>query len=155
LVAACGSHEPERPAPQTIRCAVIGGMLETGFWQAVASRYELVSGNKIELAASGPKSVVVEAFERGNIDLITVHASDAMVTLVAQGKAVDPQPWVMNDLVIVGPADDPAHVKGGRDATAALQAIAAARSPVLVHASMGADGVVHDITERAHIHIGQ
>src|SRR5262249_3069711 len=49
--------EPARPAPATIRVAVIGGMLETGFWPEVVARYELVSGNHVELVASGPKQV--------------------------------------------------------------------------------------------------
>ena len=42
-----------------------------------------------------------------------------MVNLVADGLAVDPQPWVKNDLVIVGPADDPAHIRGEKDAIVA------------------------------------
>jgi tungstate transport system substrate-binding protein len=155
FVACHGTSEPERAAPQTIRCAVIGGMMETGFWQQLAKRYELVSGNTIELAATGPKPIVVDAFKKGGIDLITVHASDAMVNLVADGLAVDPQPWVKNDLVIVGPADDPAHVRGGHDAVAALRAIIAVNAPVLVHASMGADGVLHDLVDSAHLVFGK
>jgi tungstate transport system substrate-binding protein len=113
--AACGSREPARPAPQTIRCAVIGGMTETGLWPALAERYALISGNKLEVVSTGPKPVIVDAFRKGGIDLITVHASDAMVNLVADGLAVDPQPWLKNDLVIVGPADDPAHIRGDKD----------------------------------------
>ena len=151
-VLACrGTSEPERAAPQTIRVAVIGGMIETGFWHELVTRYELVSGNHVELVASGPKPVVVEAFRKGGIDLITVHACDAMVTLVADGLAVDPQPWLENDLVIVGPHDDPANVRGERDAAVALRKIIAAKAPLLVHASMGADGVLHDLAESAHL----
>src|SRR5262245_42922104 len=102
---ACSSkkQEPAQPPPQTIRVAVIGGMVETGFWQAVAERFERATGHKIELASSGPKPVVITDFRNGNIDLITLHTSDAIVNLVADGLATDPQPWVQNDLVIVGP----------------------------------------------------
>jgi tungstate transport system substrate-binding protein len=152
-VVACrsGTDVPSRPAPQTIRVAVIGGMLETGFWREVAARYERLTGNHVELAASGPKQVVVDAFRKGGIDLITFHASDAFANLVADGLAVDPQPWVRNDLVIVGPHDDPAHVRGDRDALAAARRIIAARSAFVVHASMGADGVLHDLLEAGHL----
>ena len=148
---ACGSKEAPRPAPQKIRVAVVGGMIDSGLWPEIATRYERLTGHTIELAASGPKQMVVSAFRRGGIDLITVHASDAMVNLVADGLARDPQPWVRNDLVIAGPKSDPAGVRGMTDAAAALKKIVAAKAPLLVHASLGADGVLHDIREDARI----
>jgi tungstate transport system substrate-binding protein len=142
---------PSRPAPQTIRVAVVGGMLETGLWPAVAERYERLTGHKVELAASGPKPQVVAAFRKGGIDLITVHASDAMINLVADGLARDPQPWARNDLIFVGPAADPAGIRGERDALAALRKIVAAKAKLLVHASHGADGVLHDLREEGKV----
>jgi tungstate transport system substrate-binding protein len=151
LAAACGSKEAPHPTPQTIRVAVIGGMVETGFWPELVARYERLSGNKVELAITGPKPVVVEAFRKGGIDLVTFHASDAFVNLVADGLATDPQPWLRNDLVIVGPHDDPAGVRGGHDAIAAIQQIIATKAPIVVHASMGADGVLHDLLEAGHL----
>ena len=152
LVACRGDAPPAAPpAGQTIKVAVIGGMIETGFWQALAERYQTARGNRIEVVASGPKQVVVEAFRKGGIDLITVHACDAMINLVADGLARDPEPWARNDLVIVGPAADPAGIRGERDAVAAIGRIVAARAPLLVHASLGADGVLHDLLEAGHI----
>jgi len=140
-----------RPTGQTIKVAVIGGMIETGFWQALAERYQAARGNRIEVAATGPKPAVVEAFRKGGIELITVHACDAMINLVADGVARDPQPWARNDLVIVGPAADPARIRGERDAVAAIARIVAAKAPLLVHASLGADGVLHDLQDAGHI----
>ncbi len=151
LAALAGCGKPETPPPpprhQTIEVAVIGGMIETGFWQALAERYEATSGNTIHVAATGPKPQVIAAFRKGGIELITVHASDAMIDLVADGLARDPEPWARNDLVIVGPTADPAHIKGERDALVAVRKIVAAKAPLLVHASMGADGVLHDLEE--------
>lgn len=149
---ACHSSEvPEQAAPQTIRCAVIGGMVETGFWHALADRYHAMTGHTVQVVASGPKPVVVDAFRKGGVDLVTFHASDAFVNLVADGLASDPQPWARNDFVIVGPADDPAHVKGEPDAVVAIGKIIAANQPVLTHASQGADGVLHDLLEAKHL----
>jgi tungstate transport system substrate-binding protein len=154
---ACRASEPPAPAPpqhptgQVIKVAVIGGMIETGFWQALAERYAAARGNRIEVVASGPKPQVVAAFRRGGIDLIAVHACDAMINLVADGLARDPQPWARNDLVIVGPDADPAHIRGERDAVAAIAKIAAARAPLLIHASLGADSVLHDLEEAGHL----
>ena len=165
LIAACSSKSASEPPPgsapaksavpphQTIKVAVVGGMMETGFWPEVAARFERATGHKVELASSGPKPVVVAAFEKGGIDLITVHASDAMINLVADGLARDPQPWLRNDMIIVGPAADPAKIKGETDAAKALAAIIAAKAPLIVHATMGADGVMHDILEGAKLRL--
>jgi tungstate transport system substrate-binding protein len=151
---ACHASEPPpaaRATGQRIKVAVIGGMIETGFWQALAERYEAARGNKIEVVATGPKPQVIRAFRAGGIDLIAVHACDAMINLVADGLARDPQPWARNDLVIVGPAADPAGIRGGHDAVDAIAKIVAARAPLLIHASMGADGVLHDLQEAGHL----
>jgi tungstate transport system substrate-binding protein len=151
IAIACRSSEQARPTSQTVRVAVIGGMVDTGLWPELAARYERVTGNKVELAVTGPKSVVVDAFRKGGIDLVTFHASDAFVNLVADGLAVDPQPWLRNDLVIVGPHDDPAGIREGHDAVAAVRKIIVTKSSVVVHASMGADGVLHDLLEAGHL----
>ena len=151
---ACHTSDPApatRATGEVIKVAVIGGMIETGFWQALAERYEAARGNKIQVVATGPKPQVVQAFRAGGIDLIAVHACDAMINLVADGLARDPQPWARNDLVIVGPAADPAGIRGGHDAVAAIGKIVAARAPLLVHASLGADGVLHDLQEAGHL----
>ncbi len=136
-----------RKEHQTVRVAIVGGMVETGLWPELVARWEHASGHHVELASVGPKPVVVRAFRTGGIDLIAVHSSDAMINLVADGLALDPQPFARNDLVIVGPADDPAGVRGAKDAAAAVQQIAARGGVLLVHASAGADTVLHDLVE--------
>jgi len=131
----------------TIRCAVIGGMFFSGFWQALSARYEAESGVHVEMVAAGPKDDIRKVFLGGGVDVITMHASDTMVNLVADGYAVDPQPWLRNDLIVVGPPDDPAGIRGMTDAAAALRKIAAAKSPFVVHSSLGAQEVLLNILE--------
>lgn len=152
-LAACSSQkqEPAKLTPQTVRVAVIGGMVETGFWHEIATQFERATGHKVELASSGPKPIVIGDFRKGNIDLITLHASDAIVNLVVDGLAADPQPWVQNDLVFVGPSTDPAGIRGEKDAVAALKKLVAANAKVVVHASLGADGVLHDLEHEAKV----
>jgi tungstate transport system substrate-binding protein len=158
LVAGC-SHAPsssdaDAPAPlppQTIRVAVIGGMIETGLWPALADRFHAETGHEIELVATGPKPVVIDAFRKGGVDLLTLHASDGIVNVVADGLAVDPQPWARNDLVIVGPPADPAGIRGMKDAGTAVKQLLAHGDKIVVHASMGADLVLADLMEAAHV----
>jgi tungstate transport system substrate-binding protein len=141
-----------QPAEQaTTRCAVIGGMMETNFWPALAERFEKQSGLKVEVVASGPKEEIDKAFRKGGVDLIVMHASDTMINLVADGFAADPQPWMRNDMLIVGPPDDPAGIKGEKDALTALKKIAAAKSPFVVHSSLGAQEVLKTILDEGEI----
>jgi tungstate transport system substrate-binding protein len=154
VACSCSSSENAAPAPlapQTIRVAVIGGMTETGLWPALADRFTKETGHKIQLVATGPKPVVIDAFRKGGVDLLTLHTSDGIVNVVADGLAVDPQPWLRNDLVIVGPAADPAGIRGMKDATAAVKQLLAHGDKIVVHASMGADIVLGDLMEEAHL----
>jgi tungstate transport system substrate-binding protein len=123
------SHAAEPSTQPVVRVAVIGGMFETGFWEALSERYEQQTGVHVQLIAAGPKDNIDKAFkEHGGIDLIMMHASDTIINLVADGWAQDPQPWMRNDLVIVGPPEDPAGIKGMSDAAAALKKIADTKS---------------------------
>ncbi len=129
-------------------------MIDTGLWSAVASRFEAATHHTVKVVVFGPKPVIVDAFRHGGIDLITVHASDGMIDLVADGLAVDPEPWARNDLLIVGPSDDPAGIRGQPDAFVAVQKIVASGQKLLVHATMGADTVLHDLTEPTRFDLG-
>lgn len=124
---ACAPSTPARKP--VVRVAVIGGMVMTGMWQELAKQYEASTGYKLQLVAAGPKPVLVEAFHKGEADLLTMHSSDEATDLVADGYAVDMRPWARNELVIVGPPDDPAHIKGMTDGAAALRVIAEAHAP--------------------------
>ncbi len=158
LIAAGGCGKLARLAagpPQTVRVAVIGGMVDTGFWQALSERFEQASEGryKIEIVASGPKQIIADAFRKGQADLITMHASDTIINLVADGYGVDPQAWLKNDLVIVGPADDPAHIRGMRDAAGAFAKIASAAAPFVVHSSLGAQEVMRDVLNAGNVNL--
>jgi tungstate transport system substrate-binding protein len=48
-------------------------------------------------------------------------------------------------MIIVGPEDDPAGIKGMRDAAGALKKIAATKAPFVIHSSLGAQEVIADI----------
>jgi len=133
--------------PQTVRVAVIGGMIETGFWKAVGDRFQQATGHQVEVVASGPKRVIAIPFQEGKADLITMHASDTIINLVADGYAVNPQPWLKNDLLIVGPKADPAGIRGMTDAAAALKKILQSGSPFVEHSSLGAQEVLRDVLE--------
>jgi tungstate transport system substrate-binding protein len=134
-----------------IRCAVIGGMVEAGFWAELSLRFETKTGQPLEVVASGPKHEISSLMAQGQVDFLTMHACDAVINLVADGHAIDPQPWVKNDFLIVGPKSDPAKIRGETDAVRAVQKIVQSRSKLLVHASLGAQELLSDLMAEAHV----
>jgi tungstate transport system substrate-binding protein len=142
---------PDAGTPEVVRCAVIGGMVTSGLWSALSARYEAETGSKVELTVSGNRHMIIDPVRRGDVDLITMHASDDIVNLVADGYATDAQPWARNDHVIVGPTDDPAGVRGMHDAVAALAKIVAAKSSFVVHRGNGATQLLNALLAEAHV----
>jgi tungstate transport system substrate-binding protein len=128
-----------------VKCAVIGGMMDTGLWQGVTERFKNETGITVEVVAAGPKHIISGPFRRGEADLITMHASDTIINLVADGYGINPQPWARNDQLLVGPKSDPAKIKGMTDAVAALKRIIETKSKLLVHQSLGTNEVLHDL----------
>jgi len=143
----------ESSAAVPLRCAVIGGMTDTGLWQAVTDRFTKATGIPVEVVVTGPKHEIAGPFRRGEADLITMHASDTIINLVADGFGVNPQPWARNDQLLVGPKDDPAKIKGMTDGVAALRAIIQTQSKLLVHQSLGTNEVLHDLLAEGELEL--
>src|SRR3954470_20702204 len=77
---------------------------------------------------------------RGDADALLVHDRAGEDKFVADGHGIDRRDVMHNDFVIVGPAADPAGVKGMQEATAALAKVATAKAPF---ASRGDDSGTH------------
>jgi len=128
-------------------------MMDTGFWPALAKRFEAATGHRVAVVAKGNKPLIGRAFTDGEADLITMHASDMIVNFVADGYGVDPQPWARNDLVFVGPAADPAGIRGLTDAGLALRKIVATGSTLLIQRSLGAQQVLRNLASSARVNL--
>jgi len=101
------------------------------------------TGIEARVVAQGTGQAL-ETGRRGDADVVFVHAREAEEAFVEEGHGVQRFPVMHNDFVIVGPAADPAGIKGGKDAPAALGRIAGAEAPF---ASRGDDSGTH-IAER-------
>jgi tungstate transport system substrate-binding protein len=134
-----------------VRCAVIGGVTASGLWAELARRFEDETNTRVIVVATGNKDVIVPFMERGEVDLFTMHASDAIINLVADGHALDPQPWARNELVLVGPTADPAHVRGSKDAAEAMRRIATAHATLVLPRGAGGREMVHGIMRDASL----
>lgn len=142
---------PARSEVKPVRVAVIGGMTMTPFWGEIQNRFESETGIPVEVIVTGEKPVLAQAMKEGKVDFLTMHSSDMTTNLVADGWARNLHPWAKNDLVIVGPANDPAGISGMRDGVAAVRKIAETRSNWLDFQSNGPRETAHTLFSKAGI----
>jgi tungstate transport system substrate-binding protein len=145
FVVSCHRQTESPVNSHVIRCAVIGGMTMTGMWQQISKIFEAETGYQVEVVVTGPRPILDAAMRAGKVDLLTMHSGDITTDLVADGYGVDMRPWARNELCIVGPPDDPAHIRGMTNGVAALQKIAAAKAHFVDFADIGSRELVHTL----------
>jgi len=97
--------------PVRVRLATTTSVEDSGLLEALLPAFERsVPGIRIEALAVGTGKALKLA-ERGDVDLVLVHAPDLEEDFLAKGLGADAA-WIMkNDFVIVGPGNDPARVR--------------------------------------------
>ena len=138
------------PKP-AVKVAVIGGMTLGGMWPELAEKFTAETGWPVELVTTGPKALLAEALKGGSVDLVTLHSSDEATELVANGFAKDMQPWARNEHCIMGPASDPAGIRGMTDGAAALKKIALSKSLFIDFMGPGSREVSHRLWQAAAV----
>lgn len=93
-------------------------------------RFEEASGITVRAVIAG-SGQVLDMARRGDLDATLTHDPAGEETLVAEGSTLGRQPVMHNEFVVVGPADDPAAIRGLADAAEAFRGIAGSRSPFL------------------------
>ncbi|WP_224957300.1 substrate-binding domain-containing protein [Geomonas subterranea] len=66
--------------------------------------------------------------EKGEADVLLVHSPDAEKKFVADGFGVDRKLVMHNDFIVLGPANDPAKIRGAKTAADALKTVAKANA---------------------------
>ena len=100
------------------------GPIDAGIVSVLEDRFEEESGMRVRHVGAGTGATLKMA-ESGNFDLVMVHAKSLEEKFVKDGFGTERIPLMYNDFVIVGPADDPAGIRGLASATEALKLIAA------------------------------
>jgi tungstate transport system substrate-binding protein len=112
---------------------------QSGLFDHILPVFEEATGIEVRVIAQGTGQAL-ETGRRGDADVVFVHAKAAEEEFVAEGYGVGRVDVMYNDFVIVGPADDPAGIAGGRDAVAAFTAIAGSEA---TFASRGDESGTH------------
>ena len=98
------------------------GPIDAGIVSALEDQFEKDTGIRVRHVGAGTGAALKIA-EKGNIDLVMVHAKSLEEKFIRDGFGTERIPLMYNDFVIVGPANDPAGIKGLKAATEALRKI--------------------------------
>jgi tungstate transport system substrate-binding protein len=112
---------------------------QSGLFGHILPLFQAKTGIEVRVVAVGTGQAIKNAMN-GDGDVLLVHAKPDEEKFVAAGWGVQRLDVMHNDFVVVGPRSDPAGVKGGTDAAAALKRIAQAQAPF---ASRGDDSGTH------------
>ncbi|HEY3917835.1 MAG TPA: substrate-binding domain-containing protein [Stellaceae bacterium] len=100
----------------------------SGLLTRILALFKQASGIDVHVVALCTGQAL-DVARRGDADLVLVHDPDAEAQFISEGHGINRGEIAWNDFVIVGPAADPAKIKGGRDVVAAFKAIWAAKAP--------------------------
>ena len=98
------------------------GPIDSGIVSLLEDRFEQDTGIRVRHVGAGTGAALNIA-KKGNVDLVMVHAKSLEEKFIKEGFGTKRIPFMYNDFVIVGPAADPAKVKGMKTAAEALKAI--------------------------------
>jgi tungstate transport system substrate-binding protein len=101
---------------------------DSGLFGHILPLFKARTGIDVKVVAQGTGQAL-DTGRRGDADVVFVHDKPAEQAFMAEGWGVKRYDVMYNDFVLIGPVADPAGVGGGKDALAALEAIAANQSP--------------------------
>ena len=121
---------PSARAQERIRLATTTSTENSGLLAQLIPPFERRYGITVDVVAVGTGRAL-KLGERGDVDLVLVHARVAEDRFVESGYGVDRHDVMYNDFVILGPIQDNVGIGGFKNAPAALSAVAAAGHPFI------------------------
>ena len=115
------------PKQKNIILATTTSTQDTGLLDVLIPIFEKQTGYFVKTIAVGSGQAMTMG-EKGEADVLLVHSPDAEKKFIADGYGVNRQLVMHNDFVIVGPAADPAKIKGMKSSAEALKMIAKANA---------------------------
>jgi len=119
-------------APVWAQTLVLGSTTSTeqsGLFAHLLPAFKAATGIDVKVVAVGTGQAL-DMGRRGDADVLLVHDRQAEAQFVADGFGVQRFDVMYNDFVLVGPATDPAGVRGS-DAVQALKKLAGAPTPFI------------------------
>jgi tungstate transport system substrate-binding protein len=129
LLSACGPAAPTNP---NIILATTTSTQDSGLLDVLVPLFQEQTGYVVQTVAVG-SGAAMQMGTDCNADVLLVHSPSAEKTFMDEGSGKERELVMHNDFIIVGPASDPAGIKGMKAADA-FKAIAAAEAPFVARA---------------------
>jgi len=136
-LAGCASKEaaksPDTATPaveKTLKMATTTSTQDSGLLDVLVPAFKNDTGYTIKVIAVG-SGQAMEMGAKGDVDVLLVHSRAAEDKFVADGFGVNRKDVMHNDFIIIGPANDPAKIKGETDSVKALTKISQAKATFL------------------------
>lgn len=127
------------------------GPIDAGIVGALEEGFEKETGIRVRHVGAGTGAALKMA-EGGQFDLVLAHAKSLEEKFVKDGFGTQRIPLMYNDFVIVGPAADPAGIKGMKTAAEALRAIAEKKATFITRGDKSGTHVAElDLWEKAGV----
>lgn len=127
-VAPSASAAASAAASKDLILATTTSTQDSGLLDVLVPAFEAASGYKVKTVAVGSGAALKLGTE-GNADVLLVHSPAAEKEFMDAGSGVDRRLVMHNTFLIVGPASDPAGIKGMTSAVDAFKKIADAKAP--------------------------
>jgi tungstate transport system substrate-binding protein len=131
-IASCGDDDSGQPDAGTDQgqmiLATTTSTQDSGLLDELVPGFEDESGCSVKTVAVG-SGEALELGEKGDADALLVHSPEAEQEYMDGGHGASRKAVMHNDFIVVGPADDPAGIKGAGSAAEAFTRIAEAEAP--------------------------
>jgi tungstate transport system substrate-binding protein len=117
---------------------------DAGLLDTLVPIFERQSGYRVKVIAVG-SGQALELGRRGDADVVLAHAPEAERVLADSGYFVNRRLVMHNDFLIVGPASDPAGLRGLTDAVAAMRRVSERAQPFI---SRGDQSGTHKLEQK-------
>jgi tungstate transport system substrate-binding protein len=125
----------QTPAPlpgagKTLKMATTTSTQDSGLLTVLVPQFKTETGYDLQVIAVG-SGAAMDLGAKGDVDVLLVHSRAAEDKFIADGFGVNRKDVMHNDFIVIGPASDPAKIKGMTDSVAAFKLIAAAKAPFI------------------------
>jgi len=127
LAFAAPKDKPAAPKIRNLILATTTSTQDSGLLDVLLPLFEKETGYFVKTISVG-SGQAMKMGEKGEADVLLVHSPDAEKKFVEQGFGINRKLVMHNDFIILGPAADPAKIKGQKSALDALKKIASANA---------------------------
>ncbi|MBF0567466.1 MAG: substrate-binding domain-containing protein [Nitrospirae bacterium] len=127
VIVACGCQKQSDKSSQktngrALRLATSTTTVESGLLDRLIPVFEKKYGINVEMLVGGSGEALQKARD-GFADVVLVHSREEEDKFVSEGYGINRKDVMYNDFIILGPPDDPIHLKDEKDALSAFKAI--------------------------------